>query len=100
MVLLVDLGNERVADQAGDEEAGHDVHGDRIGFGLGRAVIDLVFADVVYEDGAQNGGGGPGGEQAPVDGADVHGAEEVAQVRGNGREAAAVHAEDDAEAGD
>ena len=53
---------------------------------------ELVFADVVHQHRAEDAGGGPGGQQAPVNRAHELGAEHVGQVRGDGGEAAAVHA--------
>ena len=61
--------------------------------GLRDAVVDLVLAYVVDQHRPQHSGHGPRGDQHPLDGADVAGAEQVAQVGGDGGKAAAIHAE-------
>ncbi|MCY1289461.1 hypothetical protein D9M70_385540 [compost metagenome] len=58
-------------------------------------MLDLVFPDVVDQHGTQHPGGGPCGQQAPVNAADVFGAEDIGKVGGNGGESPAVHAHDD-----
>src|SRR4051812_26480863 len=94
-VAIVDGAHEEVGEEAEDEEAGHYVEDEGVGGGGGDvADFDLVFAEIVDEDGAEDAGDGPTREQAAVDGADVVFAEHVAEVGGDGGEAAAVHAHD------
>src|SRR3546814_19383824 len=42
MVTGVHFLHQIVADEADDQQAGHDVHGDRIGFGFRHAVVDQI----------------------------------------------------------
>ena len=79
---------------AGHEQRRHQVHRHRVRVRLRHAVRDLVLADVVHQHRPSDARHRPGGEQPPVNRADLHRAEQIAEVRGNRREAAAVHAED------
>ena len=89
----------RLADEAGHQQPGQHVE-DR--------VIDLVggdafgFAGVVHvidDHRADDARGRPGGEQAPVNGADELRAEDVGEIGRDGGEAAAIHRGDQAEGG-
>src|SRR5699024_6218863 len=96
MVLGVDWLDAEVTDQADQQQADHDVHGDGVGLCRVHTGVDLGGADVVHQYGPGNAGRRPGSQDAAVDGAHVHGAEDVLQVGGDGGKAAAVHADDDA----
>jgi MFS family permease len=96
----VDGPHGRVAAEPQHEQARHDDHGDVVRLGGPGAAVDLVLADVVDEDRAGDAGGRPRSEQAAVDGADVGRAEEVGEVRRDGREAPAVHRHDRRDARD
>ena len=64
---------------------------------LGTPLFDLILPDVIHQHGSQYPGDRPGGQQPAVDGADLVGAEHVAQVGRDGGETAAIHRENDAE---
>src|SRR5690242_4613723 len=94
-MALVDRANQEVGDEAKDKQGGHHVEDEGVGVSGGDvAHVNLVFAQVIDELRTQDAGDGPTGQQSAVDGADVVFAEEVAQVRGDCGEAAAVHAHD------
>ena len=100
VVFFTHRPHQQVADKTDKQQAGHDVHGDAVGLRGRHAAVDLALADVVYQHGAEHGGGGPGQEDAAVDCAHFQCAEQVFDVDGHGREAATVHGDDEAEADD
>lgn len=71
-----------------------------VGAGFVHALQQLRFPDAIDEQRTQDSRGGPGGQQASVNGADVVGTEHVSKVRGNGGEATAIHGKEDASYGD
>ena len=88
MVAFAYGAHEEVADEAGGEQSRHDVERDVIGIGFRDALCELVFANICDERGSDDGGGRPRGQQPAVNRADLHRAEQVAQVGGDGCEAA------------
>ena len=90
--------DQQIADEADHQQPGHDVHGDVVGIGLRHAVSDVVLADVVHQNRAEDAGHRPCGKQQAVDGADIARAEHISQISRHGREAAAIHADNDQEA--
>lgn len=75
MVTLGDRTNEEVADETEDEEPGHEIHRRRIQTHAGRSMGLKIDAQIIDQDRSEDSRGGPGGEQSPVDGADLHRAE-------------------------
>jgi hypothetical protein len=96
----MDRAHEQVAEQPDQEKDGHEVHGLGVSAGLGHMVIHLVLANVINQHRTEDAGSGPGSEQPAVDSTDVLHAEDVAQIRWDGGEATAIHADDDDEAED
>ena len=98
--LGIDRAHEQVGDEADDQQPGEDVE-DRPVDLVGRDAVGLArVVQVVDDHRADDAGRRPRREQASVDGADELRAEHVGEIGRNGREAAAVHRRDDAEAGD
>src|SRR5580692_1624536 len=67
------------------------------------SVRDLKLPHIVHENRAENAGHGPRSKQSAVNRADVMSTEQIAQIAQvcrNGREAAAVHGQEDGRYGD
>src|SRR5271168_3724833 len=99
-IFLVNGPHQQVGYESDDQQSGHDVKHGLIGAGFFDAVGQLIFAEVVDERRTEHACRRPCGEDSAVNGADVMSAEEIADVSGNGGEAAAVHAEEDDGDGD
>src|SRR6202000_3027534 len=76
MIAAVNRMHQEIGDKADHQQSSHQIHRHRISISLGDTVIDLVLADIIDEHRTQYTGHRPGGQQAPVDGADMHGAED------------------------
>src|SRR3546814_713588 len=98
MVALIAGLDEEVEYEPDDQQPRHNVHGDVVGLCVRNAVRNVVLADVVDQNGADNAGRRPGGQQDAMDCADIACAEHVAQIGWYGREASAIHTDDDEEA--
>src|SRR3546814_11326558 len=98
MVALIAGLDEEVEYEPDDQQPRHNVHGDVVGLCVRNAVRNVVLADVVDQNGADNAGRRPGGQQDAMDCADIACAEHLAQIGWYGRAASAIHtdAEDEA----
>ncbi|KAG0920508.1 hypothetical protein G6F32_015567 [Rhizopus arrhizus] len=96
-VLRVLRPDRQVAQEAHDQHARQDVHGDVVDLRARHADRQLVFADVVHQHGAEDARRRPCRQQAAVDGAHHLRAEQVGQVGRHRGEPAAVHGQDHAE---
>src|SRR3546814_13413527 len=95
MVALIAGLDEEVAYEPDDQQPRHNVHGDVVGLCVRNAVRNVVLADVVDQNGADNAGRRPGGQQDAMDCADIACAEHVAQLCWDGREASALPTADE-----
>ncbi len=100
MPLRIDRAHEQIGDEAYDQETSENVE-DRPVDLVGRDALGLArVVHVVDDHRAEDAGRRPSRQQASVNGTDELRAEHVGEVGRDGREAAAVHRGDDAEAGD
>ena len=67
MVLRIDRTHHQVADQADEQQPGHDVQREIVLMRLRHAVVRLILADVADERGSEHAGGRPRSEQPAVD---------------------------------
>lgn len=85
--------DEEIGDEAHDQQAHHEVE-DGVVRLLRRHGFFVGDGKSVHHLRPDDGRHGPGGDEAPVDGADLIAAKEVTQIRGNGGKATPVHGED------
>lgn len=84
----------RIAARADDEQRGHEVHREIVRLCDGHVARLLILGKVGDELRPEDRGHGPRGDEPTVNRADLHRAEHVAQIRGDRREAAAIHRDD------
>ncbi len=100
VVLGMDGAHEEIGEEAEAEKGAHESESAVISFCLGNTGSEPVFGEPIDEGGADNRRHAPRGDKSAVDGTYLVGAEKIAQISGNGCEAASVHADDSCGTGD
>jgi hypothetical protein len=92
--------DQHICDQPEPQHPGQDIHGEIVDLVARQAGGDLRFAQVIDDDGSDDPGGGLGGQQPPMDGADKLRPEDICEIGRDRRETAAIHRHDDREGAD
>src|SRR5271170_1359306 len=82
-VFLSNWTHHQVSQEADDQQAAHDVQDDWVGVLFVHVVFYVMVEDAVNDEGTNDAGCRPRGEQTSVDGRDVETAEEVLEVGRN-----------------
>ena len=80
MVLSIDRAHQKIRDKSDGKQSCHQVKNPIVGARGGHAACFVRLGESIDELRSDDGGHRPGGDEAPVDGADLIASEEVAEV--------------------
>src|SRR5271168_1095876 len=92
-ILLRHWTHQEIGNKTYHHKASHDVQDHRVSLLLRQVVGDVMVEDAVDDERPHDACGGPGGQQAPMDGAHMIAAEKILEISRDGGESSAVHAD-------